>query len=181
MAANNPIGSNFMDGVLGVVIPEFGGVDLGKTSEDTEIEFIEDITDIFHAQDGTQPADKIPTGQAYMVRCKFSEPSNTVISNLQRGVTLSGDGKSVNLGRDIYRSGYESFTKLLKLKRVDSNGQASADPLFILNFYKAMWVTTAAILYGPESQRLIEGEFYIFFDKINLTFGYTGYATSLGL
>lgn len=179
--SNQPIGSHFLEGVLGVVTPEFGGEDLGKTGEDTEIEFVEDITDILHAQDGTQPYDKIPTGQGYVVRCKFTEPSNTVVAALQRGVTLSGDGKSANLGRDIYRSGRENFTKLLKLKRVDSNGQASTDPLFILNFYKAMWTTTSAILYGPESQRMIEGEFYIFFDEDNLTFGYTGYATSLGL
>ena len=59
----NILGNNFIEGPLGVVQLEFNGVDIGKTFEDTEIEFIQDVTDILYAQDGTQPADKVRTGQ----------------------------------------------------------------------------------------------------------------------
>ena len=60
-----PIGSNFIEGVLGVVNLNFDGTDLGKTLDEASIEFIEDMKSIKYAQNGTQDYDKIPTGQGY--------------------------------------------------------------------------------------------------------------------
>lgn len=179
--ANPPIGNEFWQGPLKIVQATFDGVDLGYTTEDTELEFVETVKDIFYAQFGTEAADKIPTGSAWKVRIKFAQPSATLISILYRGTTISATGKAVKLSRDLYRSGYDNFSKLLSLAAVDSEGTPSTDPNFILNMYKAMFVPTAAILYGPDSQRMIEGEFYCFYDRTNLAYGYSGHASSLGL
>lgn len=179
--ANPPIGNNFWEGPLGVVLATFKGVDLGKTIDEATIEYVEDIKDILYAQDGTQPYDKIPTGQAYMITMTFGQITVDLLRNLLRGVTKSGDGNSAKLGRDIYRSGRDNFTGQLVLRRVDSDGNASADDLFKLLFFKAMPLITGNVPYGPDTQRGIEIQFYCFYDETNEAFGYSGYASSVGL
>ena len=179
--ANPPIGNNAWEGPLGVCLFNYGGIDLGKTIEEATIEYVEDIKDIMYAQDGTQPYDKIPTGQAYLVTATFGQITIDLLERLMRGVTKSGGGNSAKLGRDIYRSGRENFTRQLTLTRVDSDGNASADPLFRILFYKAMPIITGNIAYGPDSQRGLEVQFYCFYDESNEAFGYSGYASSVGL
>ena len=179
--ANPPIGNNFWEGPLGVCLFEYNGVDLGKTIDEATIEYVEDIKDILYAQDGTQPYDKIPTGQAYLITATFGQITIDLLESLFRGVTASGGGNSAKLGRDIYRSGRENFTHALNLTRVDSDGNESADLLFRLHMFLAMPIITGNIMYGPDTQRGIEVQFYCFYDETNEAFGYSGYASSVGL
>ena len=178
--ANTPIGSCFIEGVLGVCALNFNNVDLGKTIDEVSIEFIEDIKDIFYAQYGTQPYDKIPTGQAYQVTCKLGEITWERLKELMRGIETAG--YNAKLGQDIYRSGRENFAKELVLTRVDSDGNESTDPLYKLTFYKAMPTVSGSLgSFGPDTQREIEVVFYCFRDETKGAFGYSGYASSLGL
>lgn len=180
--ANNPLGNCFIEGPLGVVNLTFNSVDLGRAVNDTEMELIEDIKDIFYAQDGTQPADKIPTGQAYQLTFRMGEPTWERLNEASRGLTVSSTGKSALLGRDIYRSGKDSFAKQLDVYRVDSDGASSTDDFYKAVFWKAMPTVSGSIgAFGPDTQREVEVIFYIFYDATNSGYGYSGYASSLGL
>lgn len=178
--ANNPIGNNFFEGSLGVVQLTFDSVDLGKTIDEATIEFIEDIKDIFYAQNGSQPYDKIPTGQAYQITCKLGEQTLARMEKLLRGLTVVGN--NVKLGVDLYRSGRDNFAKVLEVKRVDSDAAPSSNELYRLYFYKAMPIINGSIAtFGPDNQREFEVMFYIFKDTAKNCFGFAGYASSLGL
>lgn len=178
--ANPPIGNNFIEGVLGVCRFTFDGLAMGKTVDDATIEFIEDVKDIFFAQDGTQPGDKIPTGQAYQVTMQIGQQTWERLEKVLRGVSVSGGGNSAILGRDIYRSGKDNFAKVLTITRVDSDGVASTDPLFRLTFYKAFPMVNGPLgTFGPDTQRTVEVMFYCFYDDTNNAFGYSGYSSSV--
>lgn len=178
--ANAPIGNNFIEGVLGVVLLNFHNVDLGKTRDEATIEFIEDIKDINFAQDGTQPSDKIPTGQAYQITAKLGQITWARLDKVLRGLTVVGN--SAKLGRDIYRSGRDNFSYQLVLTRVDSDGNAYANDLYKLTFYKAFPMVNGPIgSFGPDTQREVEVMFYCFYDEDKEAYGYSGIASSLGL
>lgn len=177
--ANNPMGLDFIEGVLGVVKLTFNNVDLGKTMDEATLEFIEDIKDIFFAQDGTQPADKVPTGQAYQLTCKLAQQTWARLKELMRGVTVVGH--NALLGTDLYRSGKDNFAKALTVARVDSDGVASTVPEFIMNFYLAFPMVTAFSTFGPDTQRTVDVTFYMFRDPLHGNyFGYSGLGSSLG-
>ena len=181
---NPPIGSNFIEGPLGVVNLDFDNMDLGKTVDEASLEFIEDMKDIKYAQDGTQPYDKIPTGQAYRVTCKIGEPEWLRLEKLMRGLAVKPSGDSALLGRDIYRSGRDNFAKVLIVTRVDSDGVKSTDPAFILTFWKAIPSVNGAIgPFGPDTQRTVNVVFDCMYDDAagHDGYGYSGYATSLGV
>lgn len=178
--ANNPMGLDFIQGNLGVVNLTFNSVDLGKTLDETTVEFVEDVKDIFYAQDGTQPADKVPTGQAYLVKTKIAQQTWARLKELMRGVTVVGH--NALLAADMYRSGKDNFSHALVLERVDSEGVSSTVPEYILTFYKAFpHVTGAIATFGPDTQRAVEVEFYCFRDAAHHNaFGVSGHASSLG-
>lgn len=175
----NILGNNFIEGPLGVVQLEFNGVDIGKTFEDTEIEFIQDVTDILYAQDGTQPADKVRTGAAWQITCQMAEQTLERLVEVMKGVTRAGN--SAKLGRELYLSGKDNEAKVLKIKRVDSEGNVSTDDHFIMVFYKGWPQVTSPVSYGPSTQRTLELTFYCFWDETNNAFGYFGNASSVGL
>jgi len=178
--ANPPMGLNFIEGSLGVVNLVFNNVNLGKTIDEATLEFIEDMKDINFAQDGTQPYDKVPTGQAWQITCKLGELTWARLKEVLRGITVSGN--SAKLGRNIYLSGRDNFAKVLTVTRVDSDGNSSTDPLYRLYCYKALPTVNGAIgAFGPDTQREVEVVFYLFYDETNEAFGYSGYASSLGL
>lgn len=180
--ANPPLGNSFIEGPLGVVKVSYKGVDLGKTTDETTLEIIEDIKDIMYSQNGTQPYDKIPTGQAYQLTCKPGEITWTRLNHLMRGLTVSGTGKSAKAGRDIYSGGRDNHSGELVVTRVDSDGVVSTDQFYKMTFYKAMPQINGALgAFGPDTQRDVEVVFYIFYDETNEAFGYSGYASSLGL
>lgn len=182
--ANKPIGNNFIEGPLGVVVLKFDGVDLGKTVDEASIEFVEDMKEIKYAQTGTSPYDKIPTGQAYKLTCKLGQLSWDKLAKLMRGVTNPGGGNSALLGRDIYRSGRDNFAKVLEVFRVDSDGVASTDKRYKLTFFLALPTVNGALgAFGPDTQRSSDVVFDIFFDESagHMCYGYSGFASSLGI
>ena len=181
---NPPIGANFIEGPLGVVDLNFNNVGLGKTMGGAELEFIEDMKDIKYDQDGTQPSDKIPTGQAYQVTCKLAEPEWARLEPLMRGLTVSPGGNSVLLGSDIYRSGKVNFAKVLVITRVDSDGNKSTDPKFRLTMWKALPMVTGAIgPFEPDTQRTVNVVFYCFYDETagHEGYGFSGCGSSVGV
>ena len=180
--ANAPMGFDFIQGSLGVVLLTYNNIDLGKTIDEATIEFIEDVKDIMFAQNGTQPYDKVPTGQAYQITCKIGEITWQRLRQVMRGITVSGDGHSVLLGRDVYRSGRDNFAHQLVITRVDSDGIRSTDPYYRLTFFQAMAMVNGAIgAFGPDTQREVEVQWYAFYDEGQGGFGYQGIASSVGL
>jgi hypothetical protein len=182
--ANPPLGNNFIEGPLGVVLLTFNSVPLGKTTDETNLEFIEDMKEIKYAQDGTQPADKIPTGQLYRLTAKLAQPTWARLKEVLRGITLGDNVNNAKLGRDIYRSGFDSFAKSLVVARVDSDGAASTDPKHCLTFFKALPTVNGSIgAFGPDTQRSVEVVFDCFYDEStgHECFGYSGVASSLGI
>jgi hypothetical protein len=178
--ANNPMGLDLSDGSLDVCNLKFNGVSLGKTLDEVTIDYTEDIKDIFFAQDGTQPADKVVTGQAYIVKAKLAQTTWARLKELMRGVTVVGH--SALLAADLYRSGKDNFAKELVLSLADSDGVSSAVPEYILTFYKAYpRLTGPMATFGPDTQRAVDVEFYCFRDATrHNAFGVSGHASSLG-
>jgi hypothetical protein len=180
MPANPPIGNNITEGVLGVVDLIFDDTYLGRTTADTEIIPEEDNKEILFQQAGTKPDDFIPTGINYRVNCTIGEITGPRIAKLQRGFEASAFN-SGKLGKDIYVSRREN-AKVLKIVRVDSEGQRSTDPAMSMTFYKASpEITGTLFMYGADTQRNVPVSFYCFFDSTELAFGYYGDASSMGL
>ena len=166
---------------MGVIDLVFDGVYLGYTMEEADLEFIEDVKDIFFAQLGTQPSDKVPTGQAWQVSAKIGQTTLARLQKLVRGITVNGH--SAKLGPDLYRSGYENFAKRLVCRRCDSDGVASNDPTQRSTFYKAFPMVSGSVggPMGPDTQRGTEVNFYCFNDRGRKAFGFIGRASSVGL
>jgi hypothetical protein len=180
MPVNPPIGNNFIEGVLGVVRVTFNSVNMGKTTADTEIVPDQDIKDILFQQDGTKYADKVRTGIVYQVNCTFGQLTTARVAELDQGYTVSGGGNSMSMGRSLYISWLETFAAQLILTRVDSEGTSSTDPFFRMVFPKAAPEITGNYQYGADTQRNLAVTFHIFYDETLGTFGYFGYASSLG-
>ena len=177
----NMMGDNAWEGPLGVVQLEYDDVDLGKTMDVTSIERDEDIQDILYQQDGTKPADYVRTGLLYLVRTKFAEITTEMLKKIMDDLTISGSGNSVKFGRELYRSLFEYEAKTLKLKRVDSEGDQTSDDNYIIVFYKAIPIVTSPIEWGADVQRGVEVEFRCVWYETEGAFGYSGYASSVGL
>ena len=156
------IGANFWGGPLGVIQLTFNDQDLGKTNDQTTLDMIEDIKDIFYQQDGTQPAEKIRTGQAWQVSAVFAEIDTDLIDQLVAGTTKSGDGTSVKLGRDFYKSMLSNEAKVLILKKIEDDTTVTADQKHWLTFYKAVPLITGSINYGADVQKDLEVTFLLF-------------------
>jgi hypothetical protein len=176
----DPIGNNIMEGALKVVDIDFDGVYMGRTTADTELVPEEDNQDIFYQQEGTKPADKIPTGMNYLLNCTFGEITNARLEKLLRGVSLSGTEQSAKFGRNIYTSRIDA-AKELTVTAVDSTGTKSTDETQIATFWKASPEVTGSIVWGAATQRNLPVTFYIFYDDTNSGYGYYGYSSSLGL
>lgn len=176
---------NFFQGnkFIGPAYFEFDGVDYGFSVGDAEVEFVEDVADIFSAQFGTQPYDKTVTGQALLVRISYGEVDNELVAAMNRGITLSSSGNAMKMGCEKYQSGYLNYAKQLKLTAPAETGcdLPSTDPNARLLFLKAMPSPTGPIMYGPETQRQMDIEFYVFMDRDLKIFGFTGTQTSNGL
>lgn len=180
--ANAPMGNNFFEGPLGVIYFYFDGVDMGKTLDNADLEFIEDMKEIFYAQDGTQPADQVPTGQAWRIKGKIAEITLTRLQKVLRGLTVTSSGNAASAGADLYRSGRDNFAKELKVYRVDSDGNPSTDHYYRLKAYKALPKVTGPIgEFGPDNQRVFDIEWYLFRDSAhNDKFWICGPTSSLG-
>jgi hypothetical protein len=175
------LGNNAWEGVVGVMYAEFDGVDLGKTTADTEIKPDMDILDITFQQDGTKPADRVRTGMVYVITMTFGEIDTELLDKVLAGISLSGDGNSVKLGRSLYRSMKDNEAGILKLSREEDDGSKTTDSDFIVTYFKACPNVTSSIVYGAATQRDITVEFYCFFDSDRGAFGYSGSASSVNL
>jgi hypothetical protein len=180
MAANPPIGNNAWEGVLGVVRIEYDNLNCGKTTADTEMVPDQDIKDIIFQQDGTKYQDKVPTGIAWMLNCTFGVITTSLLDKMLEGLRPSGSGNSLAIEKSIYFSWREN-AKVLIVRRVDSEGIASTDPRHRIKFYLAYPEITGNIQWGADTQRNLAVTFHIFWDETEKAFGYSGYATSLGL
>jgi len=178
--ANNPIGANAWEGCLGVVTVEFNGVDMGKTTADTEIVIDKDVKDIIYQQNGTKFFDKVMTGMALQVNFTIGEITTARLASAIPGWVKSTGGNSLKMGKSIYQSWKDNAKKLV-LIRVDSEGSASTDPKFKINFYKAFLEVTGNIQYGADTQRNLAITAHIFWHSTASAFGYSGYASSLGV
>ena len=178
--ANAPMGNNFFEGVLGVVNVTYNSIEMGKTTADTEIVPDKDVKDIIFQQSGTKFYDKVMTGMALMVNFTIGEITTTRLEQAIPGWVKSGLGNSMKLGKSIYQS-WRDNSKTLKLTRADSEGTASTNPKYALNFYKAFLEVTGNIQYGADTQRNLAITAHIFWDETKKAFGYSGYASSLGL
>jgi hypothetical protein len=180
MPANAPIGSNILEGVLGVVKLTFDGVDLGKTTSTTSLEVKESNKDIMYQQDGTAPADKVPTGMEYTCKATFGEISTALVEKMLRGYSIAGDPNTGKFGRTLYIS-RRTLAKRLVLIRVDSEGTLSTDPDYKMTFYMASPEVTGTIDWGADKQRDLAVTFYLFYSPTALAYGYHGYASSLAI
>lgn len=179
MAVNPPIGNNILEGVLGVVDLIFDNVYLGRTTADTEIIPEEDNKEIMFGQTGTKPDDHVPTGISYTVNATFGQITAERIEKLQRG--FEGNESSGVFGRNIYVSRREN-AKVLKIIRVNSEGERVTDEKMIITFYNASPQVTGTLLgYGPDLQRNFPVTFYIYYDTTNRAYGYYGDASSRNL
>jgi hypothetical protein len=175
------LGNNFWEGVVGVVQAEFEGLDLGKTTADTEIKPDADILDITYQQDGTKPADRVRTGMVYVITMTFGEIDTALLKKLISGISTSGDGNSVKLGRSLYQSMKTNEAGLLKLSRIEDDGTITTNGDFILRVFKACPNVTSSIVYGAAKQRDVQVEWYCFWDDVRKAFGYSGSASSVNL
>lgn len=158
-------------GPLGNVRVEFNGVYLGKTTEDTALNKIEDVKDIIYSQDGTQPADHVSTGMMLQLNATFGEISTELLKKVlysfssQVGNPATEDD-SGTFGRYIYTSLRTNKAKKLKIHATDSNGAALATVKDILNFYEALPVINENLInWGADTQRNLPVEFKIYYNE----------------
>lgn len=183
MTANNPIGNSFPEGVLGVCNIYFDDVYMGQTDGTTEIKVEEDNKEIKYAQQGTASADDIPTGVKITVTAMLAEITTARLAKVWRGVNVKNN--SGKIGSDIYSSRRQN-AKVLKLVRIDSEGNDSELPAFTQIFYLASPKITSGFQYGADVQRNLGIEWKIYKDitKDELGnvkgYGYWGYPSSVG-
>jgi hypothetical protein len=175
-----PGGNNLWEFPLKVVRITFDNVALGKTNADTELNLIEDVKDIMHQQDGTQPHDKIPTGQFWQLVCTFSEIDTELVALMHDGATASGGGNSLSMSKYLFHSYREQAAELI-VTAVDEDGDASADALQRLIAPVAYPQITGNFQFGVDTQRNLQITFNIFYDTTERVFFYSGYASSLGI
>jgi len=178
---NPPMGLDFFEGEMGVVLLKFDGVDLGMTLDNTSLERLADIKDIKFAQRGTQPSDLVPTGQGWKLTTKLGETTLARLAKLTQGTTVINH--SAKLAQDLYRGAYDNFARRLEIVRCDSDGVASTRAEDRVVFYKAFPKVTGAIggPMGPDQQRGTDVEFTMLYDRGRCAFGFSGRASSVGL
>lgn len=171
----------FIGGPTGPVKVDIDDTDYGKLEGSFELELTEDVLDIQYSQDGTQPADKVVTGQAVMIRGNFAQPTNELIALLRRGTLVSGDGGSISLGCELFQSARENYVHKVVMTRIIGCNQVSTDPKEKMTLPKVFLTITGPIEYNADGQRVIPVEGYAFYDESIDTFGWAGYESSLGL
>lgn len=175
-----PIGLNALEGPLGVVQLNFNNVDMGMSMGGCELERIRDIKDLMYDQRGTQPNDKVYTGIAWKVKTPLAEATVLRLKELLPDLTVSAGG-SVKFGQALFVSCKDNFSKKLIMRRCDSDGIISTDPMMKITWYKAFPDLTDPFTFTVDGQRVSTIEWYIFKDTTNNCFGYMGYNSSLGL
>jgi hypothetical protein len=183
MGFNPPIGNSFPEGCLGVCNVYFDSMYMGQTDGTTELKPEEDNKEIRYAQQGTAPADDIPTGMKYTVTASLAEITTARLGKIWRGLTVKNN--SAKIGSDIYSS-RRQHAKVLKLIRINSEGQDSLLPEFTCVFYLASPRITSNFQFGADVQRNLGVEWKIYkditIDKYGNVkgYGYWGWPSSAG-
>jgi len=182
MGANKPIGNSFPEGCLGVCNIYFDNVYMGQTDGTTELKLEEDNKEIRYAQQGTAPADDIPTGMKYTVTANIAEITTARLEKVWRGLTVKNN--SAKIGSELYSS-RRAASKVLKLVRINSEAQDATEPEFTAVFYLASPKITSGLQFGADVQRNLGIEWKIYKD-ITLDgfgnvkgYGYWGWPSSV--
>ena len=170
---------NILDQVLGVVFLKFKGIKLGKTTDATKLLTEEDLKDILYQQNGTKPFTKIRTGVSYMLQCVLGNPGLQVLGLVNPNLKPSPSFISMDFSRELFKDLADEAGELIVTLMEDN--VESTDPRDIITFPKAAARQTTEIGWGVDLQRTIGVEFWIFVNESNQSFGYSGYASSLGL
>lgn len=179
---NPPIGNSFPEGCLGVCNVYFDNMYMGQTDGTTELKLEEDNKEIRYAQQGTAPADDIPTGMKYSVTANLAEITTARLAKVWRGLTIKNN--SAKIGSEIYCS-RRANAKVLKLVRINSEGQDATQPVFTCQFYLASPRITSNFQFGADVQRNLGIEWKIYKDNTldvlgNVKgYGYWGYPSSV--
>lgn len=193
MAALVAGNSNLLLGPLGNCRITFDGDELGKTTEDTSLNKIEDVKDILYSQDGTQAADHVPTGILYRLDATFGKIKTALLEKIlysfsSQVTDFSSENDSGTFGRYIYQSLRDNKSGNLIIQATDSNGAARTEAKDTLNFYEAVPIIDENILnWGADTQRNLPAQFYIYYKDFGTSavsggpsgaFGYYGSNTA---
>ncbi len=133
-----------------------GGVALGKTEGDVTVVLQETAADIMHDQDGTAPVDGVITGTKMEVTTPLSQATVDILAELLAGGALTPvtgqDGEleiKTGVGTEMLANAYE-----LEIKRY-VDGIVSTDPDDKLTILKAYPVVDASLVFGKETQRVV--------------------------
>lgn len=163
--------SALMDGPLKNCLIGWAGYMLGKTTEDTQLMYDDDVKEITYSQDGTKPADHVITGSVMKLTATFAEIKTSMLSLMKFGVTRqSGGGEAANLafGRYTYTSLRQNKANVLRVYATDSSGTASTDDIDVANFYKAVPVIQENLInWGADTQTNFPVEFHIYYEKFD--------------
>lgn len=177
--------NDIMDTPLGVVFLDFkpagaaAKIDLGKTTDATKILTEEDLKDIIYQQTGTKPFTKIRTGVSYMVQSVLGNPGLEILGAVNPNLKPSGSFISLNFSRELFKDLQDEAGELTVTRMI--NGTRSTNPKDIIIFPSAAPRMTTEIGWGADLQRTVGVEWWIFVNESNESFGYSGYASSLGL
>ncbi len=184
--------SFLLQGALGNVLINFGGDDLGKTTEDSQLTKIEDVKDILYSQDGTQPSDHISTGILYQLSATFGKIRTSLLEKIlysfsSEAVDPSSDD-SGTFGRYIYLSLRDNKGAKLIVTATDENGVARTVDDDIMNFYEVVPLIDENIInWGADTQRNLPTRFMIYYSEFGASqvsggpvgaFGYYGSAVT---
>ena len=133
-----------------------GGLALGKTEGDVSVTLQETFADIMHDQDGTAPTDGVVTGTMMEVVTPLSQATVAILAELLAGGTLNavtGEDGELEISTGVGTSMLENAFELEIVRYVD--GAASTDPDDKLSILKAYPVVDASLVYGKETQRVV--------------------------
>lgn len=133
-----------------------GGLALGKTEGDVTVTLQETHADIMHDQDGTAPTDGVVTGTMMEVTTPLSQATVAILAELLAGGALTpvtGEDGQLEIKTGVGTAMLDNAFELDIIRYLD--GVASIDPDDKLSILKAYPVVDASLVYGKETQRVV--------------------------
>lgn len=172
--------SGFFNDYLGIVKLKYKNVSLGKTNGGTIITKTPSIKDIVSDQDGDKPFDGIRIGEEFKIKATLIDIDNELLAIIDPGLALSGNKKSVDLNRSLFQS-IRSEAGVLEITRCNDKGVESTNPDDRAYLFEVSAVLTGDMSKFDLNQRSLEVEFKVWWNETYQTYGYVGYASSLGI
>jgi hypothetical protein len=159
--SNSVFGGNYLDlGPCHLYYDTASGganVFLGKTGS-TTVKFSVSKTDLTSSQDGSEPADRVQTGDMCSVEATLAQPTLERLAKCIPGVSLNYDTDGVTVLGASFASDIgtrdSSIAKELKLVRI-SGGEDSTDPFDTVYFWLAAAVGSAELAFDAGTQRFV--------------------------